>query len=587
MNYAQKVIKHIRSGTLRDIVRETRWIYFYARRYWGRILLYIFLGLAATGSGLASTLISRSLINLVVSGARDGAAIRAAAPLAGIFLALALFKVGLTAASSRISAYIGLRVNREIRGDIFRKFLDTDWPSISGFHSGDLLNRLSSDVGTVAASVLGWIPSLVTGLVQFLGALGVILYFDPVMAGLALVSIPVSGIVFGSLTPRMRRYNKDVLDAGSELTAFYTDSLQNIQSVKAFGLVDRFCGRLDRLQGKHMDLSLRQNALSVKVQAVMSLMGMAISYLCLGWGVYRLWSGRIDFGTMVLFIQLAGLLFSSGNGLLQLGPRVINATVAAKRIMAVLELPREAAESGPELDAMSREGHVTVSMEGVSVDYGRGPVLEDVSFRAEPGEVVALVGPSGAGKTTMLRLLLSLLTPRQGAALVRGKDGAEHPLCPGARKLFSYVPQEKALFSGTVAETLRMVKPDAAEEEMWRALRLAELEEVVRALPRGLDSPIGEDGGGLSEGQGQRLSIARALLFGGPVLLLDEATSALDVATERRILRNIMNSCRDKTCIVTTHRPTVLSMCSRVYQIRDRHMKLLDETEVQALTREF
>ena len=587
MNYAQKVIKHIRSGTLRDIVRETRWIYFYARRYWGRILLYIFLGLAATGSGLASTLISRSLINLVVSGARDGAAIRAAAPLAGIFLALALFKVGLTAASSRISAYIGLRVNREIRGDIFRKFLDTDWPSISGFHSGDLLNRLSSDVGTVAASVLGWIPSLVTGLVQFLGALGVILYFDPVMAGLALVSIPVSGVVFGSLTPRMRRYNKDVLDAGSELTAFYTDSLQNIQSVKAFGLVDRFCGRLDRLQGKHMDLSLRQNALSVKVQAVMSLMGMAISYLCLGWGVYRLWSGRIDFGTMVLFIQLAGLLFSSGNGLLQLGPRVINATVAAKRIMAVLELPREAAESGPELDAMSREGHVTVSMEGVSVDYGRGPVLEDVSFRAEPGEVVALVGPSGAGKTTMLRLLLSLLTPRQGAALVRGKDGAEHPLCPGARKLFSYVPQEKALFSGTVAETLRMVKPDAAEEEMWRALRLAELEEVVRALPRGLDSPIGEDGGGLSEGQGQRLSIARALLFGGPVLLLDEATSALDVATERRILRNIMNSCRDKTCIVTTHRPTVLSMCSRVYQIRDRHMKLLDETEVQALTREF
>ena len=179
MSYVQKVVKHVRQGTLRDIVRETRWIYHYARRYWGKILLYIFLGLAATAVGLGSSLLSRRLINLVVAGTQDRSAFLEALPLAGWFLGLALFRVGLNAVNSRVSALVGLRVNKEIRGDLFGKFLNTGWQSIAGFHSGDLLNRLDKDAGTVAGSVLGWIPSLVTDLVQFLGVLGVIVYFDP------------------------------------------------------------------------------------------------------------------------------------------------------------------------------------------------------------------------------------------------------------------------------------------------------------------------------------------------------------------------------------------------------------------------
>ncbi len=589
MSYVQKVVKHVRQGTLRDIVRETRWIYHYARRYWGKILLYIFLGLAATAVGLGSSLLSRRLINLVVAGTQDRSAFLEALPLAGWFLGLALFRVGLNAVNSRVSALVGLRVNKEIRGDLFGKFLNTGWQSIAGFHSGDLLNRLDKDAGTVAGSVLGWIPSLVTDLVQFLGVLGAIVYFDPVMALLALLSVPVSGAVFGWLTPKLRTYNQEVMAATGDLTAFYSDSLQNIQSVKAFGLVDQFRNRLEELQNRHMSLALRQNGLSVKVSAGMSLLGMATAYLCLGWGVYRLWSGRIDFGTMVLFIQLSGYLSSSAGALLQLGPRVIGATVAAKRIMDILDLPREPEEVPPQVEELRRDPMgVGVELDGVGFSYRPGePVLRQGDFRAAPGQVAAIVGPSGAGKTTLLRLLLCLVQPEEGRAELFGASGTRLPLCPGARTLFSYVPQEKALFSGTVAETLRLARQDATETELWEALELAELADTVRGLPRGLDSPIGQDGGLLSEGQGQRLSIARALLHDAPILLLDEATSALDVATERRILRNIMARYRNKTCIVTTHRPSVLTMCTQVYEIREGRLTVLDEAGRQRLLAEF
>lgn len=587
MNYFVKVIRHVKQGTLRDIGEETRWIYRYAKAYWGKIILYILLGLAAIAFSLGSSLLSRRLINLVVAGAQDRTAILAAIPLVCLFVGLALLKIGLGAFNSRLSAKVNLQVNREIRADIFGKFLNTGWQSISGYHSGDLLNRLNSDVSTVAGSVLGWIPSLITSTVQFLGVLAVIVYFDPVMALLALCSVPVTAAAFGALTPRLRRYSQDVLAASSALTAFHSDALQNIQSVKAFGLVDRFGKQQEDLQEEYVRLSLRQNKLSVTVNAVMGLLGMAVSYLCLGWGVYRLWSGRIDFGTMVLFIQLAAYLSSSANSLLQLGPKIIGATVAAKRIMSILELPREDAALTPAVEALRREkGGVGVSLEEVSFSYRKEPVLQEASFHAAPGEVVAVVGPSGAGKTTLLRLLLSLLPVSSGETAL--ESGSKRlPLTPQTRTLFSYVPQEKALFSGTVAETLRMVKPDATEQELWQALELAEVADVVRAMPQGLSSPIGQDGGSLSEGQGQRLSIARALLHDGPILLLDEATSALDVATERRILRNIMEKYKNKTCIVTTHRPTVLSMCTRVYQIRSCRLAALNQEEIQKLMQEF
>ena len=231
-------------------------------------------------------------------------------------------------------------------------------------------------------------------------------------------------------------------------------------------------------------------------------------------------------------------------------------------------------------------------MQDLSYTYHNGTsVFANASMEAYPHEIVALVGPSGEGKTTMLRLILSLLCPQSGEGTLSSisADGSSEslPLTASARKLFSYVPQGNTMFSGTIAENMRNVKQDATDEEIIEALKLACAWDFVEKLPDGIESVIKERGGGFSEGQAQRLSIARALLRKSPILLLDEATSALDVATERKVLRNIMQDTYPRTCIVTTHRPTVLNICTRVYAIRDKRCEALGDDEIQKMVKEF
>ena len=229
-------------------------------------------------------------------------------------------------------------------------------------------------------------------------------------------------------------------------------------------------------------------------------------------------------------------------------------------------------------------------MQNLSYAYRNGTsVFDDASMEAYPHEIVALVGPSGEGKTTMLRLILSLLTPQAGSFYVCAGEQHEHciEMSPSTRKLFSYVPQGNTMFSGTIADNMRNVKPDATDEEIIDAMKLACAWDFVEKLPDGIYSEIKERGGGFSEGQAQRLSIARALLRKSPILLLDEATSALDVATERKVLRNIMQDTYPRTCIVTTHRPTVLNICTRVYAIRDKKCDVLNEEEISEMMKNF
>lgn len=233
---------------------------------------------------------------------------------------------------------------------------------------------------------------------------------------------------------------------------------------------------------------------------------------------------------------------------------------------------------------------IGIAMQDLSYSYNTGTeVFRNASMEAYPHEIVALVGPSGEGKTTMLRLILSLLQPSGGSYHVCAGDNhrTQIEMSPSTRKLFSYVPQGNTMFSGTIAENMRNVKPDATDEEIIHALQLACAWDFVEKLPDGIQSMVKERGGGFSEGQAQRLSIARALLRHSPILLLDEATSALDVATERKVLKNIMQDTYPRTCIVTTHRPTVLNICTRVYAIREKKCEVLKDEEIEKLMRDF
>lgn len=561
LNVIKKIIEKYKSGAFREMWNETKWLYSYAAKYKWLIVIYIVIGLFATGLALAASLVTKNLINEVLGGKISAAAV-------ALYVFLGLSGIAVSALNRRLSAKISLRVNNEIRADVFRKFISTTWEEVSAFHSGDLLNRINGDVSTVADSVIGWIPSVTIKSAQFIGAIAIICYYDAAMALLSLISIPAAALISSLLLRKMRSYGTKIREAGSELMSFFEESLQNIQTVKAFGLSQSLDSRLAQLQKIYYDTSLEYNALSVKVTSGMSVLGLFVSYLCMGWCIFRLFTGAIDIGTMVLFIQLSSYLSSSISSLISSVPTVISATVSAGRIISVLNLPREEEDESLAAREIADFGEAPeIEFRDVSFGYKNGgKVFSEVNLTVAPGEFAAFVGPSGGGKTTLLRLLLGLVKPQSGKATLSAK-GKTTEISSVTRRIFTYVPQEKAMFSGTVAEMLRLFSPEATDEEINAALKAACAYDFVAALPEGINTPLGERGAGFSEGQNQRLAIARAVLRKAPVLLLDEATSALDLETERRVLENITALCRGKTLIVMTHRESVLPLCDSVYRI--------------------
>lgn len=578
MSIFQKVTKRVRDGTLKELQRETRWIYYHTRAYRKAVLRYVLLGLLSTGLSMVSALASKELVNSIVLLGVEGYGGRRIAAVGFAVVFLAAVGILLNAFISRYSARINLRISNELRAEVFDTFLRTDWASLQQYHSGDLLSRVNTDVTNVANSVLGWLPALIIKLAQFIASLTIILCYDPTMAIFALITAPFTLIAAKPFVSKMRIFSKEMRTVNSEMTAFHEEALQNVQSIKAFNLVDPFTQRLKQVQARYYDTALRFNRFSVVNSSILSSAGLLVSYLCLGWGAYRLWRGFIDFGTMVLFIQLAGYLSAALSALIKLVPSAVECTVSAQRIMTIFDLPQEKVEGLAEVEKLKKE-KFSLHLEKLCFSYqNRSLVLDALELSVSPGEIIAIVGPSGSGKTTLFRILLALLHPSDGIAELVSGD-LHVPLSPATRSLFSYVPQDNVIFSGTIADMLRLVRPSATDEEIYTALKIACADAFVQALPKGIYSTLQERGGSLSVGQNQRLAIARAVLADAPILLLDEVTSALDMETEEKVLKNIA-ALQNKTCILTTHRPSVLSLCARVYRIHDAHLTQLPKDEI-------
>lgn len=587
IEYIKDLIEKIKNGMLKEMYIEGKWIAKYIYKYkWG-VVFYIFLGILGTILGLISSVFSKNLIDAVTGHDSENIGV-----IIATIIGMGLGSIILEAVTGRISAKINIKVGNEIRADIYDKIINTDWESMSSFHSGDLLTRLTGDATTVADSVLGWIPNLITKLVQFICIFAVIMYYDPTMAVLSLLSAPITILVSKSLMLKMRKFNKASREISSEMMAFNEETFQNLQSIKAFNLINVFSNRLRGVQEKAKKVGLEYNKFSIYTYCFMSVVGMIVYYSCFGWGVYRLWTGHITYGTMTLFLQLSSKLSSSFSDLINVVPSAIGATTAAGRIMEVVELPRENIKDDSIVDTMCNnldDNGISVKVEDGYFKYlnSEKVVLDNANIEANPSEIIALVGPSGEGKSTMMRILLGLTNLKSGKATLKDESGLNCHISASSRKLMAYVPQEKTMFSGTIAENMRMVKIDATDEEIINALKDACAYDFVEKLPEGIYSSIGERGLGFSEGQNQRLSIARALLRNSPILLLDEATSALDVDTERRVLKNIMESNKKRTCIVTTHRPSVLNMCDRVYRICQSRVNLVEQDEVEKMAVDF
>lgn len=586
-NSPKHYIKRIKEGALHEIWDETVWIYEYARHYWKAMIFYTLLGLTGTAISLISSMISRDMVD-IVTGHQTGLLLKTFS----LYIGFSIGNIVLNQISSYFSNKISIGVDNSIKADIFEKMLCTDLESIQSYHTGDLLTRWSSDASTISNGILCWIPNLIIYLARFISTFALVFYNDPMFALLALIGMPVSLLMSNRILKRMRNNNKQSAAMGARMSGFNQEAFSNIQTIKAFDLIRLYSHRLRELQSEYLSMRLTFQKLSMATSIILSLVGLFVSYSCYAFGIYRVWSGAISYGTMTMFLSLASSLTGTLNQLVSLVPTAISITTSAGRLMDILNMPKEDFSHTDEVDAFKQanaDDGISLRMSDFSYSYHNGTqVFEHADFTAHPHEIVALVGPSGEGKTTLLRLILSLLHPQEGEAHLYGNTNKETiALTPSTRRLFSYVPQGNTMFSGTIAENMRNVQPDASDNEIIEALKASCAWDFVRKLPDGINSKVGERGTGFSEGQAQRLSIARALLRHAPILLLDEATSALDVATERQVLKNIMKDDYPRTCIVTTHRPTVLGICKEVYKIRNLRCEPLNPDEIQELEDSF
>ncbi len=579
-------IGRIKAGRLQEMRQQTLWIYQYARHYWMVMIFYTMLGMFGAVVSLVSGLVSRDLVD-IITGHESGAVIQTFAIMIGLNIGTTL----ISQISDYASSYLSMKVDAEIKADIFSKILVTDWESLTNYHTGDLLTRWSSDASNISSGVLNFIPNIIIYSFRFISAFVMVVYHDASFAIFAFLGMPVSLMMSKTLLKRMVNNNRRSAAMGAKMSGFNQETFSNIQTIKAFDLIRLYIERLKQLQKEYIQMRLDFQKMSIGTSLLLSTVGLLVSYLSYGWGIYRVWSGAISYGTITMFLTLSGTLSGSLHNLTSLVPTIIGLTTSAGRLMDIIEMPQEDYSQNDEVgrfyEKHASEG-ISLSIQSMDYTYKNGTqVFSNASLEAHPHEVIALVGPSGEGKTTMIRLLLSLMQLQSGSACLYGSQASADviPLTPSTRKLFSYVPQGNTMFSGTIAENMRNVKQDATDAEIIEALTLACAWDFVKKLPNGIDSKIMERGGGFSEGQAQRLSIARALLRNSPILLLDEATSALDAATERNVLRNIMQDNYPRTCIVTTHRPSVLHICKRVYAIRNKQCILLTKTEIDEMTK--
>ena len=562
-----------KDGTLKSVWQDWLWIWSFSRRRWGSVVLYTLCGMGSSGLALVSGVISKYMIDAIVSMNLN----RLLNYCIGLIVSAAA-AVAFQSFTARFSARLNIGMQNDVQAQVFDDILSADWMALSKYPSGDLLSRFSSDVGTVAGCAVSWLPNVLIQLFTVLATLGVILYYDPIMALIGCASTPLLFLMSRGLLTRQRDHTQKLRQVGGDMSAFQAEAFRNMDTLKGFGVEPQISKKLRSWQSIYTKTALEYNDFTIRTNIWLTVMGSVVQYGALAYCLWRLWRGDILFGTMTLFLQQRSSLAAAFSSLISLIPTALSGSVAAERVRELTQLPKEPRRNQQGIP----QGSCALEVEQIRVAYTEDKkVLSDVDINVPAGKIVALVGPSGEGKTTLLRLLLGLIYPEAGTLSLVDADGTRHPLGADTRRCFAYVPQGNTVIAGTVADNLLLGREDAGREELRQALEAACAWEFVEKLPQGMDTPIGEGGKGLSEGQAQRISIARALMRSAPVLLLDEVTSALDRDTENRVLHNLTQ--RGVTTIITTHRPSVLSQCAHAYRVENGKVTRLTQEELDRL----
>lgn len=579
----QLLINKWYDGTYKEFFEDWKWIFSFSKKYKWVIVFYTLLGIVGSTLSLGASWVSKILINIIV-----GKQFQNLWFLIVVMVFSTVFSLLISSILSRIGLKISIYVNNDIQATIFNKIIDAEWKELNAYSNGDLLNRFSNDTKTVASNAIGWIPNIIISVYSFGTTFWLLFKTDPNMAWIALGSAPFLLVMSRFIMRKMRAYKKRVLEMNSQMMSFEVETFYNFDMIKSFGVAGTTERKLKRWQEKYKEYNLDYNKFEIKSNIGVSLVQTLVGMAAFGYCLWRLWSGKILYGDMTFFLQQRSALSSRFNSIVGTVPGMISSALSAHRIRELVDLPKERhdEESLNRISKLAKDG-LTVEMRGVSFSYNENKaVYERGDFMAKPGEIVAVLGPSGEGKTTMLRLLLGLVHPSEGTVTLTDSAGNCVDMNSDLRAMFSYVPQGNSIMAGTIAENMRLVKEDATDEEIIAALKLACAWEFIEPTPDGIYSKVGERGAGLSEGQAQRIAIARSVLRDAPIILLDEATSALDSDTEMRVLNNIILNSPNKTCIVSTHKKNILRHCKKVYFIKDKKPTRFDMKPTEEIPEE-
>lgn len=523
----------------------------------GRIALIILIGLAEVAFSLAFVWYSKLIID-TATGVREGELLSYAILLVILIILQILFRLF----DIRMRRMTEVRMGNAIRYSVFSHLLYTRWQELSSMHSGDMITRIIKDTDDVIEMMVTAIPLTIVATTQFAGAVVLLYILDPILALILGVGMPLLGIFSKLYYTHMRKYSLEVKESESMITSMVGESLLNQVVIRSFEQQENQLNRLDKLQSKLHESVHKRTNVSIFANLMMGLTfngGYITAFL---WSTYGLAKDTVTFGMVTAYLQLVSRIQRPLFNLIRLLPSIVSAKTAVERLIFLTGFKLEDNEN-----KILLEGNVTLKIENLTFAYSEdtNPVLSDFSMVVKTGTMVAVMGETGVGKTTLLRLLLALIKPDSGNITIEDESQVA-TVSESTRSNFVYVPQGGSLFSGTIRENLLLGNEEADDDELSRVLHIASAEFVFE-LPDGLDTVLGENGSGLSEGQAQRVAIARSLLRPGKILLLDEATSALDNETEHRFLKNLKSEIGDRTVLFITHHAEIASYCDYQYNL--------------------
>ena len=537
-------------------MKQLRWILRVSKPYGWALAVMMLCQLVLTVISLCFVFVSKKMVDVAVAVYNGEVAQRPIWFWAIAMGVLILFRISINAIRGYLQTKTDVRMRNRLRANMFDVMLHMQSGAGERRHTGDLLNRTLEDVRVLASVISGSVPNLFGASLQFVAAFCFLLWLDARLALVLLVILPV-GIVCGRyVTRRTRQMTHEIRNTDSKVQSHLQESMQHLTVLQTMEYTDNSSSMLGGLQDTLYSNELRRTKFSIMSRIVLALAFSAGHAVAFVWGAYGISTGVVTFGMMTAFLQLVGQVQRPLMDLSHTMPAIINSLASVDRIIEVEELPSEKTDTSVMLDSP-----VGVRLEEVTFAYpgSSSEVFSSFSYDFKPGSRTAIVGPTGVGKSTLIRLLLSLIKPDKGTVFLYS-DSVSVPVSASTRCNMVYVPQGNSLFSGTIRDNLLMGNPDATTEQMVEALRTAAADFVLE-LPNGIDTQCFEKGAGLSEGQAQRIAIARALLRPGSVLLLDEFSSALDVETETVLMERLTSEPQDRTMIFITHRDRVIDFC--------------------------